>query len=147
MAEFEPSRPDWREQAERVFRDAPFMRHVGYRLVDLRPGRLVSELDLAAHHLQLDGFVHAGVQATMADHSAGTAAYTLVAADRIILTIEFKISLLRAAQGEKLLCRAQVLKPGRAVTFAESRVFAVVSGAETLVAVASVSLAATEARG
>ena len=140
MSGFEPRRADWREHATRIFMDAPFVRDVGYRLLDLSPGHVVSELELAPRHRQLDGFVHAGVQATMADHSAGAAGYTLLPADRIILTVEFKISLLRAATGDRLVCRAEVLKAGRSITFAESRVFAVAQGAETLVSVASVSL-------
>jgi len=85
--------------------------------------------------------VHAGVLATVADHTAGAAGSTLLAADEYVLTAEFKINLLRAARGERLVCRAQVLKPGRILTVVESEVFSVTDEAPTLVAKASVTLA------
>ena len=141
---FEPRDPAWISKTLATFNAAPFIRDVGYRLVDIEPGRIVSELDLAEKHFQQDGYVHAGVQATMADHTAGTAAATLMPAGNIVLTIEFKLSLMVAAQGQKLICRAEVLKPGKAVTFAEAKVFAIESGAERLVSHATVSLALVE---
>ncbi len=55
--------------------------------------------------------VHAGVQATIADHTAGGAATTLIDKGQFVLTVEFKINLLRVTRGDSLLCRAQVLKP------------------------------------
>ena len=68
--------------------------------------------------------VHAGVQATLADHSAGAAAGTLMPADHVVLSVEFKIQLLRPAVGERLLCRAHVIRPGRQIVATESNVFA-----------------------
>lgn len=136
-----PRDPNWIARTLQTFNAAPFIRDVGYRLVDLEPGRIVTELDLAERHLQQDGYVHAGVQATMADHSAGTACATLMEAGRIVLTIEFKLSLMVAARGEKLLCRAEVLKSGRTVSFAEAKVYVVEAGAERLVSHATASMA------
>ncbi|MEJ1157696.1 PaaI family thioesterase [Prosthecomicrobium sp. N25] len=125
--------PDWIRTTLDTFNAAPFIRDLGCRLVDIEPGRIVTELELAERHLQQDGYVHAGVQATLADHTAGTAAATLMAPGQIVLTIEFKLSLLAPARGERLVCRADVLKPGRQVSFTEARVFAVADGAERLV--------------
>ena len=136
--------PNWIQKTLATFQAAPFIRDVGYRLVDIEPGRIVSELDLQERHFQQDGYVHAGVQATMADHTAGTAAATLMAAGRIVLTIEFKLSLMVPARGDKLICRGEVLKPGKSVTFAESKVYAVEGGTETLVSLATASLALVE---
>jgi uncharacterized protein (TIGR00369 family) len=96
-------------------------------------------------HRQQDGFVHAGVLATLADHTAGYAAYTLVPQDRRILTIEFKINFLKPAVGDRVLCRARVLSPGRTILVAESEVFAIDSGADRLVAKATVTLMAVPA--
>ena len=66
--------------------------------------------------------MHAGVQATMADHTAGGAAATMIEPDHIVLTVEFKINLLRAAKGERLTCHSQVLKPGSRLIVVESEV-------------------------
>ncbi|MEZ5839698.1 MAG: PaaI family thioesterase [Hyphomicrobiales bacterium] len=136
-----PRDPDWQKRTRTVFEAAPFIRDVGYQLLNLEPGAAVSSLVIAGRHLQQDGVVHAGVQATMADHTAGTAAATLLGADEIVLTIEFKVNLMTAARGERLVCRARVLKPGRRIVVAEAEVFAVAGGTEALVSKATVTLA------
>jgi len=55
--------------------------------------------------------------------------------------VEFKINLLRPAKGESLRCRAKVLKPGKTISVAESEVYAVADGKETLVSKATITLA------
>src|SRR3972149_11770825 len=92
--------PNFREQVRWIFEAAPFVGGLGLELADLGPGWCESVLPVAAKHLQQDGYIHAGVQATAADHTAGGAAGTLVKPDQTVLTVEFKINLLRPAQGE-----------------------------------------------
>lgn len=135
------------EEARRVFASSPFITDLGLVLERLGPGECETSLTLQPRHLQQDGFVHAGVQATVADHTAGGAGATLLPPGRIVLSIEFKINLLRPAQGELLRCRAKVLKGGRQVTVAESEVYAVREGRETLVSKATVTLANLPVRG
>lgn len=132
---------DFRAAIRQLFNQAAFVADVGIQLEDIGPGWCETSLDLLPRHMQQDRFVHAGVQATMADHTAGAAAASLIAADELVLTAEFKINLLRPAQGERLRCRAQVLKPGSILTVAESEVFALLPGQETLVSKATVTLA------
>ncbi len=124
-----------------LFKQAPFIADIGMELVDAGAGWCETEIALQPKHLQQDGFVHAGVIATMADHTAGASAGTLANEGNAVLTIEFKINLLRPAKGEKLKCRAQVLKPGKMITVSESEVFGVAGEQTTLVAKATVTLA------
>jgi uncharacterized protein (TIGR00369 family) len=145
VAGFKPHDPDYKAVVRSIFEDAPFIRALGAELVALEPGHCESGLDLRADHFQQDGFVHAGVQATLADHTAGCAAATLMPPGVRILTVEFKINLLRAAAGNRLVCRGRVLRPGKAVTVAESELFAAEGGSETLCAKAMVTLALTRA--
>lgn len=133
--------PEWRAEVERVFHGAPFIQSLGAQLVEAAPGYCVSRIPLDTHHLQQDGYVHAGVQATLADHTAGTAAASLLPPGHIVLTAEFKINLLRAARGSTLIAEATILKPGRLLTIAETEVYAVEGDARTLVAKATVTLA------
>lgn len=142
----EPRDPDWQQRCRAIFSAAPFISHVGYRLTALAPGTAESELLLRPDHLQHDGIVHAGVQATMADHTAGTAAATLMAATDIVLTVEFKTNLFAPARGEKLVCRALVLKPGRRIAVAEGEVYAVAAAGQTLVSKTTVTLAYVPAK-
>jgi uncharacterized protein (TIGR00369 family) len=120
----ESPNPNYRDVVECGFRDAAFLSEVGITLVDCGPGWCETTLIIAPRHLQQTGVVHAGVQATIADHTAGAAAMSMTPADGYILTTEFKIHLLRPGIGESLFCRAQVLKPGRHFHVVESEVFA-----------------------
>ncbi len=135
-----------RPEVERIFGRAPFITELGLQLAGLAPGECRSLLMLAPRHLQQDGYVHAGVQATVADHTAGAAAATLIGPGQSVLTAEFKINLLRAAGGDRLTCVATVLKPGRTLCFVESEVYCSSDGTSRLVAKASVTLCVIGAR-
>jgi uncharacterized protein (TIGR00369 family) len=138
-----PAIPD---EVKRIFATAPFITDIGIRLESAGSGECTTVLPLERRHLQQDGYVHAGVQATIADHTAGAAAASLVKDGQSVLSAEFKINLLRAAKGERLICRAKVLKAGAQLTVVESEVFCVASGEERLVSKATVTLAVVAAR-
>ncbi len=142
---FPVKNPHYRDRVQQVINQAAFVKDLGLELIDLGPGWCACGLVVAPRHLQQTHVVHAGVLATVADHTAGAAGSTLLPADEYVLTAEFKINLLRAARGERLVCRAQVLKPGRILTVVESEVFSVTDEAPTLVAKASVTLAVLKA--
>ncbi len=136
--------PKYKSVITQLFGKAAFVAEVGIQLVDLGPGWCETQLIVKPKHLQQNAFIHAGVQATMADHTAGGAASTLIAEDEFVLTVEFKVNFLRAAQGERLRCRAEVLKPGRTFTVVESEVFALTEDNSAMVAKAMVTLAVLE---
>ncbi|MBY4676326.1 PaaI family thioesterase [Marinobacterium arenosum] len=135
--------PEYETEVRRVFSGAPFIQSLGAELVEFAPGYCRSRIQIDPHHQQQDGFIHAGVQATLADHTAGTAAATLIPAGKRVLTAEFKINLLRAAQGRLLCCEATVLKPGRTLIVAEAEVYAQ-QAQRQLVAKATVTLAVVD---
>ena len=122
-----------------------FIRFCRFRAVDASWGRFHSSLEISADHRQQDGFIHAGVMATMADHTAGYSAFTIVPEDMQILTIEFKINFLRPAFGDRLNCYSHVLRGGRRIIVAESEVFDIQEGQEVAVAKAMVTLTAVAA--
>jgi uncharacterized protein (TIGR00369 family) len=123
------------------FRLSPFMVDLGIEPTSTEPGRVNTELRLAPRHLQHTGQVHAGVTAAMADHTMGAAAQTLAAEGYWVLTAELKTSLLRAALGQRLICEAHVLKPGRQLSFTEAEVYVEADGQRILVAKASATMA------
>ena len=136
-----PRTPDFSGNVREIFQRAAFINDLGIRLKDLGEGWCESVLDVEPKHTQQDGYVHAGVQATLADHTAGGAAGTLAAEGELVLTVEFKINFLRPALGERLRCRASVLRQGRTLNVAESEVYAQRGDSEKLVAKAMVTLA------
>lgn len=83
---------------------------------------------------QQHGFVHGGVVGMIADSAAGYAAMTLVSASASVLTVEYKINLVAPADGEKLIARGKVVRPGRTLVVTQAEVFAVKDGKETLCA-------------
>ena len=125
--------PNYRDVVQHGFREAAFLTDLGITLHDFGPGWCESTLRIEPRHLQHTGIIHAGVQSTIADHTAGCAAMSLTPAHEYILTVEFKIHLLRPGRGESLFCRADVLKPGRRFHVVEAQVFAVDEGRKTLV--------------
>lgn len=103
-------------------------------------GYFQSRVLVREHHRQQDGFIHAGVMATMADHTAGYAGFTTVSEDFQILTIEFKINFLRPAFGQSLICRSKVIREGTSIIISESEVFDIRDDGEVPVARALVTL-------
>lgn len=134
--------PEFRKSVAELIRKAAFINDVGVQLEVVEPGRCVSSLQVSARHLQQHGFVHAAVQAALADHTAGAAAGTLVGPDEGVLSVEFKINLLRPAVGQLLRCQSTVLRAGKSLSVVESEVWAVSAGGdERLTSKATVTLA------
>jgi uncharacterized protein (TIGR00369 family) len=139
--------PKYRERVALIFNRANFLRDLGVRLGDIGPGWAVTELDVQERHLQQNGFVHAGVQATMADHTAGCAAASMIGPDEYVMTVEFKVNFLRPAAAGRLRCKAAVLKPGKTLSVVESEVYAPGADGEVLASKATVTLAVLTGAG
>jgi uncharacterized protein (TIGR00369 family) len=119
-----------------------FIEYCQFKAEVIEKGYFQSTVAIEEHHRQQDGFIHAGVMATMADHTAGYSAFTIVPEDFQILTIEFKINFLRPAFGDSLVCRSSVIREGSQIIISESEVFDIRDGVETLAAKAMVTLMA-----
>ncbi len=119
-----------------------FIRYCQFEPDKIERGYFQSRVGIREHHRQQDGFIHAGVMATMADHTAGYAAFTTVPEEFQILTIEFKINFLRPACGDGLVCRSRVIREGTQVIISESEVFDQREEGEVLAAKALVTLMA-----
>lgn len=119
-----------------------FPANCGFEVERVAYGIFESFLRIQPVHRQQDGFVHAGVIATMADHTGGYAAFTTVSEKYRILTIEFKINYFKPAVGEALICRSKVINNGRKIKVAESEIFSVSKDQEKLISKAMVTLIA-----
>lgn len=100
------------------------MADLGVRLVGVGEGWVETELDLTSRLCQQHGFAHAGVVSTLADHSAGAAATTMISPGRSVLTADFNIHLLRPGEGSRLTSRGEVVKAGRSLIVAQADVWA-----------------------
>lgn len=121
---YNPQNPHFAKSIEHNFAQQPVMNLIGARLALVEPGVVEIELPFRADLTQQDGYLHAGVITTVADSAAGYAAYTLMPAGSRVLSIEFKVNLLRPARGELFVARAEVIKAGRTLTVVRADVFA-----------------------
>ncbi len=115
---------------------------IGFEVDQVAYGIFETRLKIRSDHSQQDGFVHAGVIATMADHTAGYAAYTTVSEAFRILTIEFKINFFKPAVGKHIVCRSKVVNNGKKIKVSESELFSLNENQEKLIAKAMVTLIA-----
>jgi uncharacterized protein (TIGR00369 family) len=125
-----PPNAGFAEAVAQSFAQQPIMNLIGARLARVEPGVVEIELPFRADLTQQDGFLHAGVITTVADSAAGYAAYTLMPAGSRVLSVEFKVNLLRPARGELFVARAEVIKPGRTLTVVRADVFATGANSE-----------------
>lgn len=122
-----------------------FMKLVGATLDAVGAG--MCEISVARHPgvLQQFGMFHGGVTAFLVDNATTIAAATVMGDDQLALTAEFKLNFLSPALGDKLVCRARVLRPGRTTTVVTADVYAVKDGKEKHAATALASIAMLDA--
>jgi uncharacterized protein (TIGR00369 family) len=116
-----------------------FMNLVGAEISDLGRGSCTLSVDRRAELLQQHGFFHGGVTAFLVDNATTIAAAT--SRGQQALTAEYKLNLLSPAAGERLICRARVIKPGRQVAVVAADVFCLTDGIEKHTATALASIA------
>jgi uncharacterized protein (TIGR00369 family) len=125
------------EREDRVrssFAKQGLMATLGATLAKVEPGRVEIALKPIPAITQQHGFVHAGAVSAIADSAAGYATMSLLPLDTSVLTTEFKINLIAPATGDRIVARGEVVKAGRTLTIAQTRVVAVTGGTEKLVA-------------
>ena len=125
---------------EQIFSDAKFIESLGIELVASGPGWCETRVRVRPEFAQQHGFVHAGIIMTLADHTLGGAAATVVAADKDVITVDNTVSFLRPATGTELRCRGEVLRAGKNLVFAEATVRIDRNGDEAMVARAAGTL-------
>jgi uncharacterized protein (TIGR00369 family) len=120
-----PMDPAVEARVRHSFTHQEFMSTLGATLTHVEPGRAVVEVVPERSLTQQNGFLHAGVLASMADSACGYAAYTLMPEGSDVLSIEFKLNLLRPASGDLVIADARVVRAGRTVTVCSADIFAV----------------------
>jgi len=110
------------------------MKTIGAAMAEVKSGQTTIVLPFRGDLTQQHGFFHAGIAAMIADNACGYAALTLMPAGAAVLTVEFKVNFISPAQGEALIARGRVLKPGRTLSVCSGEVYARDGGTEKLVA-------------
>ena len=134
MQDFESQDENYEMRVRESFSKQKLMQTIGATLTKVLPGEVEISLEFRDDLTQQHGFIHAGIVATLADTACGYAAFSLMAPDAAVLTVEYKINLLSPAVGESLIACGRVTKPGRTLTVCSGDVFAVNNGEKKLVA-------------
>ena len=121
----DPLNPSFAEEVAASFAQQPIMNLIGAQLSLVEPGVIEITLPYRADVTQQHGYLHAGVVTTIADSACGYAAYSLMPAGSEVLSVEFKVNLLRPARAETFVARAEVIKAGRTLTVVRADVFGV----------------------
>jgi uncharacterized protein (TIGR00369 family) len=125
-----PLNSDFAAAVAQSFAQQPIMKLIGARLALVEPGIVEIALPYRADLTQQNGYLHAGIVTTIADSACGYAAYTLMPEGSGVVSVEFKVNLLRPARGESFLARAEVIKAGRTLTVVRADVFGVDANAK-----------------
>src|SRR5215216_4149100 len=97
---FVPADPDFERRTRASFAKQGAMAYLGAVLESVMPGHVEISLPFRPELSQQHGFFHAGIVSTIADSAGGYAGFTLFPADAGVLTVEFKLNLLAAADGD-----------------------------------------------
>lgn len=130
----EARNPSFAEEVRKSFAAQSIMQLIGAELSRVEPGVVEISLPYRKDLTQQDGYLHAGIITTIADSAAGYAAFSLMSAGSRVLSVEFKVNLLRPAKEEEFLSRAEVIKPGQTLTVVRADVFGLTGDDRTLVA-------------
>lgn len=122
------------------------MTTLGATLCKVAPGAVEIALKPAPAISQQNGFVHGGAVGAIADSAAGYATLSLLPLDSAVLTTEYKINLIAPAVGERIVARGEVVKAGRTLTIAQTRVVAESGGQEKLIALLVATMMAIRGR-
>ncbi len=120
-----PSNPSFAEDVARGFAQQAIMKTIGARLSLVELGVVEITLPYRKDLTQQNCYLHAGIITTIADSACGYAAYTLMPPGSGVLSVEFKVNLLRPARAEEFLARAEVVKAGRTLTVVRADVFGI----------------------
>lgn len=101
------------------FEKQEFMRTLGARLESVEPGRVVISCSDRTGLTQQHGYYHAGVLTSIADSACGYAALTSMPDNADVLSVEFKINLLRPCDVGSIRAVGSVLKNGRTLVVCE----------------------------
>jgi uncharacterized protein (TIGR00369 family) len=126
--------PTFAAEVKSSFNQQTIMALIGAELTRVEPGVVEITLPYRADLAQQHGYLHAGIVTTIADSACGYAAYSLMPQNSEVLSVEFKVNLLRPAKGDTFSAVAEVVKSGKTLTVVRADVFAIDKGRRDLIA-------------
>jgi len=94
----------------------------GIEVVDASPGEVTVAMTVEEHHLNLQGLVHGGMLAILADTACGLSIRSAMEPGRLHVTADLDIHFLAPAEPGRLFGRGKAVKVGRSLAFAEASI-------------------------
>lgn len=110
------------KQIAESFSKQNFLSTIGARLEYVDDGMTIISCPSRDDLKQHTGVLHAGVLCTIADVACGYAAMTRLPDYCSVVSVEFKVNLLRPVHGKKVVATGRVIKPGKTLMIAEAEV-------------------------
>jgi uncharacterized protein (TIGR00369 family) len=114
-----------REQLEALataVRNSAFYRWSGIELIDAVEGTVTLRLTLEEHHVNIQGFAHGGVLATLADAAMGLAIRSAVEPGRRHVTVAMDVHYLRPVTRGTVTSTGRAVRVGTELGYAEAEV-------------------------
>ena len=121
--QFKPKNPDFEARVRDSFNRQPFMHHCNITMPVVEAGYVEMRVDYDHALTQQHGFLHGGLVGTVADCTAGYAAFSLMRAEDSVVTVEYKINMLAPAHGRTMLGRSRVVRAGGSLMVCQSDLY------------------------
>jgi uncharacterized protein (TIGR00369 family) len=115
-----------------------FYRWSGIALEGASEGEVELSLDAGANHMNLQGVLHGGMIATLADTATGLAVRTVLDPDTRCVTVQLGVNFLSGGTPGRIVARGRVVRAGRQMAYAEADI---IDGEDRVLARAQSSLA------
>lgn len=125
---------EFRDRIRESFERQALMRLMGARLGRIDEGAVDITLPFRPDLTQHTGVLAAGTLTAIADTACGYAAFTLMAEDEEVLSIELKVNFLRPARGGHFTAEGRVVQSGSTVVTTRGDVFGEAGASRELVA-------------
>ena len=121
---FTPADAEFETRVRASFARQTMMRTLGVEIEVVHPGRIELVFAHDERFTQQHGFAHAGSIATALDSACGYAALSLMPAGTAVLTVEYKVNLLRPARADRYRACGWVVRAGRTLTVCSAEAMA-----------------------
>src|SRR5215471_21785112 len=122
------------ERIRASFERQALMALIGARLMSVDRGAVDIKLAFRSDLTQQHGYLHAGVITSILDSACGYAALTTMPEGSDVVSVEFKVNLVRPAKGVAFVAEGRVLKAGRTLTVVRGDAYADSAQGRALVA-------------
>ena len=116
--------PEIENRVRESFARQTMMQTLGARIERIAAGEVELRAPILPTVRQQQGAAHAGLAFSIGESAAGYAALTLMPEGTDVVTAEIKVNLTGIAQGDYLLARGKVVRPGRRLIVVSAEVFA-----------------------